>query len=414
MAVPGVVLKAYRRLLEPRGTARLTLMMLLARIPIGIFGLAIVLLVREHSGSFADAGAASAAWAIGAGIVGPVQGRLVDRFGQPAVLIPSTLLNAAAIVGVVIVAETDGRLWLLCALAAIGGAALPPIGACMRSVWADVFADDDHVRNTAYSFDSIVAELFFIVGPLLTTLLAALGSPSLALLVGAALSLVGTLGFATGELARRWRSDHDERPRAGALSSRGMRTLMIATIPTGTSFGVLEIAMPAFAVQEGETAALAGLLLAAMAIGSIAGGLWYGARSWSGPVVARYLWLHIVFTLLLLPMLVAGSMVQMGVAMVLAGLFLPPTAAAGYLLMDRITPPGTTTEATTWAMTSNVAGAAIGAALGGLVIQHASVAWALMLACAGPALGTVIAVAFRRDFEVPAAEAATARVSASP
>lgn len=395
-----MVLKAYGRLLEPRGTVRLTAMMLLARIPIGIFGLAIVLLVREHSGSFADAGAASAAWAVGAGLVGPVQGRLVDRFGQPAVLIPSTLLNAAAIVGVVLVAEADGPLWLLCALAAIGGAALPPIGACMRSVWTDVFAEDAHARNTAYSFDSVVAELFFIVGPLLTTLLVALGSPSLALLVGAALSLVGTLGFATGELARRWRSRHEQRPRAGALSSRGMRTLMVATIPTGISFGALEVALPAFAIQQGEQAALAGILLAAMALGSVAGGLWYGARNWSGPVVARYLWLHVFFTLLLVPMLIAGSMVQMAVAMVLAGLLLPPTAAAGYLVIDRVTPPGTVTEATTWAMTSNVAGAAIGAAVGGIVIQHASVEWAFALAFAGPALGTLIAVAFRRNFEV--------------
>jgi predicted MFS family arabinose efflux permease len=191
-----------------------------------------------------------------------------------------------------------------------------------------------------------------------------------------------------------------------------MRTLMIATIPTGTSFGVLEVALPAFAIKEGEEAALAGILLSAMAIGSIAGGLWYGARNWSGPVVSRYLWLHVIFTLLLLPMLVAGSMVQMGAAMVLAGLFLPPTAAAGYLMIDRITPPGTMTEATTWAMTSNVAGAAIGAALGGLVIQHADVSWAFVLAFAGPALGTLIAVAFRRDFEVPEpAEAAGVRAA---
>lgn len=395
------MLNAYGRLLEPRGTLRLTSMMLLARIPIGIFGLAIVLLVKEHSGSFADAGAASAAWAIGAGVIAPVQGRLVDRFGQPAVLIPSTLINAAAIFGVVIVAESEGPLWLLCALAAIGGAALPPIGACMRSVWADVFADDAHARNTAYSFDSVVAELFFIVGPLLTTLMVALGSPAFALLAGAALSLVGTLGFATGELARKWRGRHDAAPRAGALSARGMRTLMLATIPTGTSFGVLEVALPAFTIAEGESAELAGILLSLMAIGSIIGGLWYGARSWSGSVVARYLWLHVIFTVLLVPMLVASSMVQMGIAMVLAGLFLAPTAAAGYLMIDRITPPGTTTEATTWAMTSNVAGAAIGAAIGGLVIQHAGVGWALAVAVAGPALGTAIAVTMRRDFEPP-------------
>lgn len=406
------MLRAYGRLLEPRGTLRLTTMMLLARIPIGIFGLAIVLLVEEHSGSFADAGAASAAWAVGAGVVAPVQGRLVDRFGQPAVLIPSTLVNAAAIVGVVLVAVSAGPLWLLCALAAVGGAALPPVGACMRSVWTDVFADDPHARNTAYSFDSVVAELFFIIGPLLTTAMVALGSAALALLVGAALSLAGTLGFATGELARKWRGRHENVPRGGALSSRGMRTLMLATIPTGTSFGVLEVALPAFAVDQGARAELAGILLSLMAIGSIAGGLWYGARHWSGSVVARYLWLHVIFTVLLAPMLVAGSMVQMGVAMVLAGLFLPPTAAAGYLMIDRIAPPGTTTEATTWAMTSNVVGAAIGAAIGGLAIHHVGVWWALALAVAGPAVGTLIAVAFRGHFYADAQDAARPAESA--
>ncbi len=82
------MLGAYRVLLQPPGTARLIVSLLIGRIPIGIFSLAIVLLVRAETGSFAQAGAASAAWAIGAGLLAPVQGRLVDRFGQPAVLIP--------------------------------------------------------------------------------------------------------------------------------------------------------------------------------------------------------------------------------------------------------------------------------------------------------------------------------------
>ena len=65
--------------------------------------------------------------------------------------------------------------------------------------------------------------------------------------------------------------------------------------------------MPAFAVEEGHSAGLAGILLSAMAVGSLLGGLWYGARHWSGPIVTRYLGLQVLFTLGLLPLLVADS-----------------------------------------------------------------------------------------------------------
>ena len=393
------MLGAYRQLLRPPGALRLVLTVLIGRIPIGIFSLAIVLLVRQETGSFAQAGAASAAWAIGAGIVAPLQGRLVDRFGQPKVLIPSTLLNSAAVVGIVLGARAGASTWVIAGFAWLGGAALPPLGACMRSVWATIFSDDAGARNTAYTFESVMAEIFYIVGPAITTLLIALSSPSMAMLAAVGLSLLGTLGFATASLSREWHSEHHDRPRAGALAAPGMRTLMLAIIPTGISFGALEVAMPAFAVAHGHRAALSGILLSAMAIGSVLGGLWYGARHWTGPVVLRFIGLQILFTLGLLPLLLADSLPVMAVLMGVAGLALAPTAAAGYLVVDRIAPRGTVTEATTWVMTANVAGGALGAGLAGVIVQSYSVRAALLLACAGPVFGTVVTVLRRASLE---------------
>jgi MFS family permease len=89
----------------------------------------------------------------------------------------------------------------------------------------------------------------------------------------------------------------------------------------------------------------------------------------------------------------------MGLAMLLAGLALAPSAAAGYLLIDQMAPAGTATEAYTWVVTANVTGTAIGAALAGALVERASVRWALVLACAGPALGMVIALARRRTLD---------------
>jgi len=404
-----VPLGRYRALLRPPGVPRVLVSVLVGRVPIGIFSLAIVLLVRQETHSFAQAGAASAAWALGAGIVAPLQGRLVDRFGQPAVLIPSSLLNAGAVAGVVIGARSGAPTWLLCAFAWLGGAGLPPLGACMRSIWASTFAGDPDARNIAYTLESMMAELFYIVGPAITTVLIAISSPSTALLVAIGLSAAGTLAFASAALARRWRSEETaERSRAGALAAPGMRTLMLAIVPTGIAFGVLEVAMPAFAVAHGHAAGLAGVFLSAMAVGSLIGGLWYGARHWTGPVVTRFLRLEIFFTIGLLPLLAAGSTSSMIVLMVVAGLALAPSAAAGYLVVDHVAPPGTVTEATTWVMTANVAGSALGAALGGIVVQDVSVRAALVLACAGPLLGTLVTVARRRSLE---AEPAGARLS---
>lgn len=392
----------YRLLLRHPGVPRLVVSVLIGRIPIGIFSLAIVLLVRQATGSFAQAGIASAAWALGAGVVAPLQGRLVDRFGQPAVLIPSAVLNATAVAAFVLAARAGASMWLLAAFAWLGGAALPPLGACMRSIWAGAFADNATARNTAYTFESMLAELFFIVGPAITTLLIVVSSPSAALLVAIGLSAAGTIGFATAALARGWRGeDHVTRPRAGALAAPGMRTLMFAIVPTGIAFGVLEVAMPAFAVEQGHSAGLAGIFLSAMAVGSLIGGLWYGARHWSGPIVARFIGLEVLFTLALLPLLLADSIGSMILLMAIAGLALAPTAAAGYLIVDHIAPPGTVTEATTWVMTANVAGGALGAAIGGIVVQEMSVRTALVVACAGPAIGTLIAVARRRSLAEP-------------
>lgn len=398
----------YWSLLRHPGIPRLVVSVLIGRIPIGIFSLAIVLLVRQETHSFAQAGVASAAWALGAGLVAPLQGRLVDRFGQPAVLIPSTLLNATAVAAFVLGARADAPMWMLVVFAWLGGAALPPLGACMRSIWADTFADDAGSRNTAYTFESMIAELFYIVGPAITTLLIAVSSPSAALLAAIGLSAAGTIGFATAALSRRWRSAHAERPRAGALAAPGMRTLMLAIVPTGLAFGVLEVAMPAFAVEQGHSAGLAGIFLSAMAVGSLIGGLWYGARRWSGPIVSRFIGLEVLFTLGLLPLLIADSIGSMVVLMAIAGLALAPSAAAGYLVVDHIAPPGTVTEATTWVMTANVAGGALGAAIGGVVVQDVSVQAALAVACAGPAIGTVIAVLRRHSLGEPGQPVAVA------
>src|SRR6266511_2454734 len=98
-------------------------------------GLAIVLLVRDAAGSFALAGLADGSFALGSGIASPLIGRAVDRGGQTRVLLGCAVVCAAAFSGLAIVAWY-GPIGLLPVLAGIGGATVPPIGACMRALWS--------------------------------------------------------------------------------------------------------------------------------------------------------------------------------------------------------------------------------------------------------------------------------------
>src|SRR3712207_744854 len=136
--------------------------------------------------------------------------------------------------------------------------------------------------------------MVFIGGPTLTALIVAVASPAAALVAAIVLTVAGTLMFAASPPSRRWRSG-DERDAGllGPLRSPGLRTLIVSSFMLGFPIGALDVVLPAFGVEEGSRS-LGGVFIAAMAVGSLAGGLLYGARV-HGHVVRWYLLLSVVF-----------------------------------------------------------------------------------------------------------------------
>src|SRR5918996_1365803 len=128
-------LRPYLDILRTQGVPRLLGSALLGRMPIGMAGLAIVLLVREAGGSYATAGLVAGAYAVSLGVTAPVLGRLIDRVGQTRVLLPSAAVSAAAFVAIAVAAEAGARA-LLPVFAAVAGPPLPPVGACLRPPWS--------------------------------------------------------------------------------------------------------------------------------------------------------------------------------------------------------------------------------------------------------------------------------------
>ncbi|HWJ50480.1 MAG TPA: MFS transporter, partial [Solirubrobacteraceae bacterium] len=195
----------YRALLSIPGCSRLLISAVLGRLPSGMFSLAIVLLVHGQTGSFLDAGLAVGAFALAGAVMGPPLGALVDRIGQAPVLIPAAAVQATLLVILVAMARAEEPVANLVAVAALAGAATPPIAGCIRALWSAI-AKDPETLEIAYTLDATTQEIIWTLGPLLVGATAGLASPSAAVLLCAGITLCGTVMFATSELSSGWQA----------------------------------------------------------------------------------------------------------------------------------------------------------------------------------------------------------------
>jgi MFS family permease len=373
--------------------APLLLASLLARLPIGINGLATVLFLREETGSFAIAGAAAGALALGNGIGNPIEARLVDRLG-PRVLIGLAVGHVAGLLTLVGVGSAGAPATALVGTAFLTGAVLPPASAVLRVLYPRLVPD---LAQSAYAIDSVLTETIFIVGPLLTGALVALVSPAAALVLSAGAVIIGTLWFVAAlpaDAAKEHAGDGGRRDLLGALRSPGMRTMIVTMLPVGFAFGALEVAIPAFADDQGRPE-LAGVLIAVWSLASAAGGLIYGARAWGWSLAQVHLRVTLLLPFGFVLMTLAGSPFTMALLVIPAGVFIAPLIATRNELTGMIAPPGFETEAFTWPVTALVAGIALGAAAAGGLAEVADWRAAVLAGAAAAALGGAVAIARR-------------------
>jgi MFS family permease len=371
---------------------------LLARLPVGINALAIVLYLRDRTGSFAVAGAVSGMLAAGSGVGAPVQGRLVDRIGARRVLLPLAVVHAVALGAVVGFAELEAPPSVLLVCGFTAGFAIPPTSSVLRSMWTDLL--EPELLQAAYALDSTMIELIFISGPLLTAAIAAVTSPAGALIVSATAVIVGTAIFTALPPMRAVEpEEHPHRSILGALASPGVRTLVFTSFPTGVGIGMLEVGIPAFSRAEGA-AEIAGVLLAIWSFGSGLGGLLYGTLPRRGGVERMHLLVAALLPLTLIPLAAAPSVGVMALLVIPAGCCIAPLLATRNELVGGVAPPGMRTEAYTWPITAFVGGIAGGAALCGALVEGPGWRTAFLVAACFAALGFFLALAWRRTVAV--------------
>lgn len=354
----------------------------------------LILLVHEQTGSLALAGVVVGAVWIAAGLSRPVQGRLIDRRGPGTVMAACGVVHAAALAAIVGLSALHAPGSLLVLFGALTGLALPPVSAAMRVAWAEVASPGE--RGAAYSLVYLVQEVAILTGPLLLAALVATVSVSAALLVIAAVTVVGTVGFASrappadARLSGLQRSDH------AVLRIRAMQVLLAVAVLLGATIGGIQVGAATFATARGAPAA-AGLLIASLSVGGIIGAAIYGSHRWRAASSTRLLVLLAWMTVALVCTTGANGFVVLAVLLIVAGVPFNPALSTLSLLVDQHVPAGSAGESFGWLSTGIAAGTGVGSALAAALAQHQHHSRpAFILAGAAGAAATAVALAARR------------------
>lgn len=379
-----MVLARYQSALRQPHVARLLLTSVIARLPQGMSGLAIILFLTPEHG-YGRAGFATGISVAGAGVSSVALARAVDRIGARWVLAPASTLYALAMLGLAL--SRDHGYGLQVGICAVIGLVTPPVSAVARGLWSQLL--DEGGAQALFGLEATVQELIYISGPALVALIAGGFSARTAVILSGAMGIVGALSYVS---AAPFRSDRRQRrtgPRQRVLFGTSVLRYVIVAICVTVAFGITDISTVDF-VGGRSASASAGVVLAVWSVGSMIGGLLFGAAT--SAVTNRVLAtvVTIVGSGLALASLSPNSV---GLAVILfgSGMAIAPMMARLYALMAAAAGDASKTEAFGWLAVGFLVGTSLGSAVGGVSIDALGARWTFIFAglaalCAVPVL----------------------------
>ncbi|MFE0102429.1 MFS transporter [Streptomyces sp. NPDC059009] len=356
----------YRRLFAAPGTLGFSAAGLLARLPLPMTHMGILTMLSELRGQYALAGAVAGTFTLAMALIGPQISRVVDRLGQGRVLLPATGVSVAALGGLLLCASYDAPVWTLFVFAFLAGF-MPSMGAMVRARWTHLYRDSPQL-NAAYSLESVVDELTYIIGPAIAVMLGTTLFPEAGPIVAMVLLAVGVLLFVPQKRTEPpVRTDGPATGRS-VIRSRAVLLPALTLMFGGAIAGTVDTMGLAFAADQGQKGA-AGIVFAVYAVGSALSGLAFGALKLSVPL-PRLLLLGVTGTALTtLPFLVVNSIATLSVAVFFAGVFFAPTMVTVMGIVAKVAPASQLTEGMTWMIAGLQVGVALGAAASGQVVD---------------------------------------------
>ncbi|EWT01401.1 MFS transporter [Intrasporangium oryzae NRRL B-24470] len=387
------MLASYRPLFEVPGARVFITGGMIARSAGSMFGVSVVAMVAARTGSYALAGAVVAVGMVSLALFAPFLGRLVDRYGQRRIAIPFFLWSGFWAVMTVLTSLRGWPSWLLFITFPLCGA-IPNLGTMARARWSYIFAHDPRSLHTAMSFEQVMEEITFVIGPVLAIWLSTTLFPEAGFVFATVAYGVGVLIFISARSTEPPVVPHHERPAEHAYTVPGLIPLAFIMVMTGAIFGVNEVVTLAVSGEAGAKGA-AGAILALYAVGSALAGLVFGHFSHGRNLLKLLIVGTLGMAVLESPLVLAGNLWVLAGIMLVAGMATAPTLITTMNLIERIVPRAQLNEGMTIVLTGLIVGIAAGSAVSGAVVDRVGASQGYWVAVFAGVLAFVMAVGTR-------------------
>ncbi|OTA20293.1 MFS transporter [Xenorhabdus beddingii] len=358
----------YSELFKPSGAIGFSLAGFMARMPLPMTGIGIIVMLSQLNGRYGLAGAVSATFVLTYALVAPQVSRLVDLYGQYRVLPIATSISVLGVLALLACTYWNTPIWTFFLCAVLAGF-MPSMSAMVRARWTAIYRGQSQLQ-TAYSLETVFDEISFIAGPPISVGLSVAVFPQAGPL---AATLLLALGVCLFVMFRSTEPPVETQKvtletTGSVISISGVWILALLLACMGMIVGTVDIVSVAFAEQLGRPAA-ASIVLSVYAIGSCLAGLIFGAIKLKTPLYRLFLIGGLATALTALPFLMANSISGLALAVFIAGLFFAPTMIIAMALVERMVPERKLTEGLTWLLSGLNTGAALGAAAAGQFVD---------------------------------------------
>jgi len=371
---------AYQTLFSTPGALKFSIPGLIARMPISMDSLALIFIVVSVTDSYALAGALSATGSIVIALAIPHWSRVADRIGQSAMLIRVVPVKIVGLAMFTVLVLQGAPIWSWFASIIFAESFSVNTGGLVRRRWLHVLSPDKtttaedekdrHIVNTAYSFEALLDEVVFILGPIIATVVATSIAPAAGIIVGIVFMAIGVpllVMQKSTEPPPAPKRIIDPHP--AVIRNKQVQAVVFPTTFLGGFFGSIAIVTVAFTQSRGQ-ADKVGILLAIWAGGSAVAAIINGVVKFHLTSAARFLIFLFALTLLSIPMLFTHSLLWLGVALFFNGFAIAPLIINAYAVAEAAVPPDQITESLTWVIAGMPIGGALASALSGQIIDR--------------------------------------------
>jgi len=387
---------SYCRLFSERGALWFFIAGMIARFPSGMITLSIVMMLTHSRTSYSLPSLVASTAILSNALIAPQLSRLADRYGQSRIALPAMGVTVTAFVALMLGARLMWPVWTLF-VCAVGSGCIPNFGAFSRARWSHVYSGTPLLR-AAFALEALCEEMVWTCAPLIVIWCTTRLFPEAGIAAAALLFTSGGLVFCAQRKSepKPHVPEREAAQPAGAARDRPaifMPVVLISSLALfgfGGFFGVVEVATTAFAKALGVPERIF-YPLSLCAVGSFIGGILYGKRAWSLPLLRQFLVVTGVFFASTLLFFFVGGLWGLSLFCFLSGGMSAPTIIISMGLIEHLVEKRRLTESMTWGLVSPLVGMALGAAVAGPVVDWAGPQRAFYAVSAFGALTFVVA-----------------------